>query len=91
MIVVTTVTQTCCASPNIYSGTTKEGETIYARYRWGHLSVRILPAGIDDRAEGATGKSIFEVDHGETLDGFIYFDELRSLTEEIIQWPETCK
>lgn len=90
MIVVTTVTQTCCASPNIYCGITREGEMIFARYRWGHLSVRILPAGIDDGAEGATGKSILEVDHGERFDGYIYYHELRSLTEEIIEWPETC-
>lgn len=88
MIVVTTVTQTCCASPNTFSGKTAEGDTIFARYRWGHLSIRLLPAGVDDGFEGSTGKSILELDHGERLDGFIGYEELRRVTREVIQWPD---
>ncbi len=76
--------------PNTFSGITTEGDTIFARYRWGHLSIRFQAAGIDDDSDGSTGISIFETDHGESFTGFLDYDELRSLTREIIQWPETC-
>ena len=90
MIVVATVTQTCCACPNTYSGITTEGDTIFVRYRWGHLSIRFQAAGVDDASDGSTGNSIFELDHGEQFDGFLDYHELRRATREIIQWPEEC-
>jgi hypothetical protein len=90
MIVVATVTQTCCACPNTFTGITTEGDTIFARYRWGHLSIRFLPAGVDDASDGSDGKSIIEADYGGQFDGFLNYDELRSITRGIIQWPKTC-
>jgi hypothetical protein len=91
MIVVENVSQTCCACPNTYSGKTADGLTIFARYRWGHLSVRVQPAGVDDGLDGAAGESILEVDHGGRFDGFLDYSDLRSLTQDLIQWPETCQ
>lgn len=88
MIIVKTVTQTCFAAPNCYSGKTAEDCTIFTRYRFGHLSVRLLPAGIDDGLQGASGASIFEADYGESFDGILDYSELRTLTKEIVQWPD---
>ena len=89
MITVVSATQTFFACPNTYSGETTDGRTVFARYRWGHLSVRVQPAGVDDGADGAEGKSILEVNHGGQYDGILDYADLRALTRDIIEWPET--
>ena len=90
MHIVDVVTQTCCACPNTYSGKTADGLTVFARYRWGHLSVRVQPAGVDDGLDGAAGESILEVNFGGQYDGMLEYSDLRVLTQDLIQWPETC-
>lgn len=40
-ITVTTAQYECLMCPTIISGKTEEGWTVYARYRWGLLSVRL--------------------------------------------------
>ena len=88
MIIVIAVTQTWCACPNTYTGKTDDGSTVYVRYRWGHLSVRVQPAGVDDGLDGAEGESILEVDFGGQYDGMLDYSDLRALTHGLIQWPE---
>jgi hypothetical protein len=90
MIIVSTVTETFCACPNTYSGKTTNGDTIFVRYRWGHLSIRLQAGGIVDDSEGSNGESVFELDYGGKFDGILGYEELRNLTEEIIQWPKEC-
>lgn len=90
MIIVTSVAQKWSAAPNIFAGTTADGGTIYARYRWGHLSIRIQPAGVDDGTDGAAGTSIFEIDYGGQYDGHIDYQAIRNLTRSLIEWPEIC-
>ena len=90
MHIVDVVTQTCCACPNTYSGKTADGLTVFARYRWGHLSVRVQPAGVDDGLDGAAGESSLEVNFGGQYDGMLEYSDLRVLTQDLIQWPETC-
>jgi hypothetical protein len=77
----------CGMCPTTITGRTADGLTVYARYRWGHLSVRVdsrdpAPHG------GAGGMWILErqIDP-EGLDGFMSYEELRELTSEIIEWP----
>lgn len=90
MIIVASVAETFFACPNTYSGITAEGETIFVRYRWGHLSIRLQPRGLIDDSEGSNGESIFELDYGGPFDGMLNYSELRELTEKIIQWPNEC-
>jgi hypothetical protein len=90
MIIVSTVTETFCACPNTYSGKTTNGDTIFVRYRWGHLSIRLQPGKTVDDSEGSNGESIFELDYGGPFDGMINYSKLRELTEKIIQWPNEC-
>ena len=73
--------------PTTITGRTGDGMTVYARYRWGHLSVRVdsrdpAPHG------GAGGAWIFEKQiDPEGLDGCMSYDELKQHTAEIVEWP----
>lgn len=61
--------------------------TVYARYRWGMLSIRIDPRDTPPNG-GASGKSIYEKQLDSTgLDGALYYDQLKDLTSDIIKWP----
>lgn len=61
--------------------------TVYARYRWGILSIRIDPRDTPPNG-GASGKSIYEKQlDPKGLAGAMYFDELQQHTSEIIEWP----
>jgi hypothetical protein len=73
--------------PTTIIGRTANGETVYTRYRWGHLSVRVdsrdpAPHG------GAGGAWIFEkqIDQ-EGLDGCMEYEELKQHTVDIVEWP----
>lgn len=87
-ITVATASMECCMCPTIVTGRTADGLTVYARYRWGKLSVRVdsrdpAPDG------GAGGVWILErqIDP-EGLDGAMDFDELKIHTAESIEWPD---
>jgi hypothetical protein len=74
--------------PTVYVGTTDDGATVYVRYRFGLLSVRMdsrnpAPNG------GAGGRRIFEekLDPKE-LDGWLEYDDLRKITADWIEWPD---
>lgn len=74
--------------PTIISGQTAEGSTVYCRYRFGRLSIRIehrKPAPSD----GAEGRRIYErkIDPNG-LDGQLSYDDLRKITEGWIEWPD---
>lgn len=87
-IIVTTAHYECPMCPTIVSGITEEGWTVYARYRWGRLSIRI------DRREsaphgGAEGVWIFDEAIGDDpYAGWMDYEELRKITAEMIDWPD---
>ncbi len=87
-IIIITAIMECCMCPTTFTGRTADGCTIYARYRWGILSVRIdwrdpAPHG------GAGGAWILEKQlDPKGLAGAMYFDELKQHTSEIIEWPD---
>lgn len=73
--------------PTVFSGRTADGSTVYCRYRWGRLSVRLdhrKPAPCD----GAEGRRIYErkIDPNG-LDGQLSYDDLRQHTAELLDWP----
>lgn len=75
------------ACPTIIVAETDDGCTIYARYRWGHLSVRVDPRK-DPPLGGAVGTWIFEKKIGGQYDGCLGFDTLVHHTKHLIIWPE---
>ena len=76
MIVIKELRQTCSASPSQWEGADNEGNSIYVRYRWGHLS-------IEKNGEEILGKQL-----GHHLDGRLAYDELKHATEGSVIWPE---
>lgn len=66
---------------------TVDGCPIYARYRHGHLSVRIGRRGssIDDAVR--KGQRIVEEVIGDDLDGVLTYAELKRHTKRLLLWP----
>jgi hypothetical protein len=81
------ITQTCTACPSQWDAVTDDQRTVYIRYRWGYLSVRI--SKIEDHTEYAAvnGTEIFGLDYGDGLDGVMDQETLEKLTEEILEFP----
>ena len=74
-------------SPTVIAGQTDDGSTIYARYRWGRLVIRLDPRDPPPHG-GAAGAWIMDRQLDPTgLAGFIDYADLRELTAEIIDWP----
>ena len=72
--------------PTVIVGNTDDGCTIYARYRWGHLTVRIDPREAPPFG-GAGGTWIFAEQIGGQYDGSLDYETLVSLTKDLIEWP----
>jgi hypothetical protein len=86
-IIVTVAAVECRMCPTIVTGRTANGCTVYARYRWGQLSVRLDPR--DPAPDGgAAGVWILQTQiDPEGLDGYMRYEELIEHTSEIIEWP----
>lgn len=82
-IVVTRIRSTTSACPAQWEGLTNEGLAIFARHRWGHLSIRLAEQNTD-----SFGQTIFEAEHGGPLSGDLDFETLKKLTSGSITWPE---
>lgn len=86
MITVVSAHCTCFACPSCYIGKTADGKTVYARYRFGHLSVR-FDAASRPQHDGAGGREILAVEIGNQTDGCLDYQHLRLQTVGIVDWP----
>ena len=77
----------CFACPTTYTGKTDDGFTIYARYRWGRLSVRI-DASPEPEFDGAAGGEILAKTIGGEFHGMLSYAELRQHTDGVVEWPD---
>ena len=75
MIRVTEVEQTCWACPSQWEGTTAGGQYVYARYRFGRLTV------------SCEGREVFAKTAGDEWDGVLGYDELKAHTGGVLVWP----
>ena len=87
MITVASAYYELYACPTVIVGKTEDGSTVYARYRWGHLSVRSDPRE-DPPHGGAGGAWVFCRKYGDEHDGCISYEELREITTGEISWPD---
>lgn len=73
-----TLVQTCTACPSQWEGCLEDGRYIYARYRWGHLSVRAGPTP-DDAVFGED--EIFEgsPEGADSFDGWMDTEQMLEL------------
>jgi hypothetical protein len=85
---VTSLTKTCPGCPSQWEGTLDDGRVMYARYRWGGLSVG-LGKGLDEAVENSWSEdSLFDEHLGDGLDGFMSSDELRMHLSGLLDFPE---
>jgi hypothetical protein len=87
MIVVKEIEQTCEACPSQWEGYSDDGRSIYVRYRWGFLSVRIGSPGDKSEFAGVRGKEILHKKLGDSYHGFLSYEDLVKAASEIIQFP----
>jgi len=76
----------CPMCPATYIGITATSHTVYARYRYGCLSVRLDPRNPAPFG-GAWWLTIMEAHFGEPDDGHMHYDELREHTKNLVEWP----
>ena len=72
MFVVKELIQECGACPSSWSGKLEDGRSIFIRYRYGTLRV----------TEDRRNVTLFEIDHGDELDGLMNFKELKDVLGE---------
>lgn len=72
--------------PATYIGFTATWHTVYARYRFGWLSVRIDPRNPAPFG-GAWGLTLMQAHLGDPDDGVMDYDELREHTKNLVEWP----
>ncbi|MGD9736419.1 MAG: hypothetical protein AB7V58_12575 [Solirubrobacterales bacterium] len=84
---VAALKKTCTACPSQWEGTLEDGRVIYARYRWGELSVGV--GGEIDEAvhNGWTDEALYADQVGEGLDGFMVFEELKAHLYGLLEFP----
>ena len=87
MIKVVSAHCICVACPTTYTGKTDDGCTIYARYRWGNLSVRIDDSP-NPELEGAAGCEILAKTIGHGVHGYLSYADLRQHTAGLVEWPD---
>lgn len=84
---VSALRKTCLACPSQWEGTLEDGRVIYARYRWGELSVGV-GSDIDEAVHnGWTEEALFADQVGEGLDGFMDFAELKAHLHGLLEFP----
>lgn len=82
-VTVASLYHTCDACPSQWQGRTSNGGHIYVRYRWGRLTI-----GVGETFDDAlSGPCLIAIQHGDALDGYMQYDELRLLTRDKIDWP----
>ncbi len=85
--VVTSLKKTCTACPSQWEGTLDDGRVLYARYRWGELSVG-LGERIEDAVDNGRSEEALFCEHvGDGLDGFMSFEELRAHLCGLLDFP----
>lgn len=73
--------------PTTIIGKTSDGLTVYVRYRWGMLSVRLDPRDPAPNYGSEGAWVLREQIDPKGLDGCMTFDELKEHTADFIVWP----
>lgn len=79
--------RTCSACPSQWEGRTDDERLIYVRYRWGYLTISISKPNSRDISDAVNGEPVFDLKHGDDLSGYMEYEELKKLTQHLIEWP----
>ena len=83
--------RTCIACPTQYEGILDNGHSIYIRYRWGKLSIRISYGKSSNVNDAVKGHEVFTATLGGSLDGVLDDDELLRVCSNVIEFPKEIK
>jgi hypothetical protein len=78
--------QTCSACPSQWEGKTADGQQVYIRYRWGHLSI-----GVDPEDAVLNPNWSHRVAYGDALDGYMSDRELVVTLGNTVKWDSKLK
>lgn len=84
---VVTLRKTSVACPSQWEGTLEDGRAVYARYRYGWLSVGVGDDVDQAVRSGSTDQALYEGCVGAGLDGFMDFEELQLHLHGILVFP----
>lgn len=76
--------RTCDLCPSQWNIFTEDDKYIYVRYRWGNLQVDVANSVEDWEKDNY--EPILEQQIGDEYDGHMTIDELKNITENIIDW-----
>lgn len=74
---------TCSACPSQWEGKTADGQYIYVRYRWGHLTIGTGKTF----AVAVFENNIFDKNFQDGFDGYMPYEELIEATKAKVEWP----
>ena len=87
IIKIQEITKTCESCPAQWEGKTDEGKTVYIRYRWGELTIQVSPEPSNNIYEAVNGVEVINKQLGDSLNGYLTYDELKNATAGIIEFP----
>lgn len=73
---VVTLKKTSLACPSQWEGFLEDGRVIYARYRWGELSVGVGDGADEAVSNGMSDDALYAEPVSGGLDGYMDFEEL---------------
>lgn len=81
--------KTSVACPSQWEGVLKDGRIVYARYRWGELTVGVGD-GVDEAVRnGVSDQAVYAGPVGHELDGYMDFEELKAHLHGLLEFPAT--
>ena len=81
------LTKTCIACPSQWEGTLEDDRTIYARYRYGELSVGVGNDINEAVRNGMSDQALYADYVGDGLDGFMDVQELKVHLHGLLEFP----
>jgi hypothetical protein len=87
MLRLVTLKKTCIACPSQWEGTLNDGRAIYARYRYGELSVGVGNDVNEAVRNGMSDQALYADHIGDGLDGFMDFQELKVHLHGLLEFP----
>lgn len=80
--------RTCHACPSQWEGQTNDNRWVYFRFRHGELRIELGQVGvdIDDDNFFNSADVIFSISVGGPFDGYMTFEELKGLTNNVIDY-----
>jgi len=91
MFFAKTIEQDCIACPSSWSGLLTDGRRWRVRYRFGELRFTVDSDADKLSVFSKECPEVFEsIDHGDSLDGMISFEEMQNLVSEWIDFSKTA-